>query len=1173
MVNTATAQSSANIKGGGRVSLSEDAEHALIDCLMKRQKCWPFDDARPPSAHELKRERKRFVKRLVERHGRERIHQRLNSGVMAVVEKEEGPTAVSGSEDKTSRSSVQTKTSSMAPSSSTSGKVRVELMEAIFNSSSSSATNKNKGDVKKSGKATPFKQGAKKLLVLPRATTVDELLGHAQAKLRMKQKPVRIFVMENTQQVDLLATLAGVTDGAVLFVTSSTPAADPHDDQNEVGVDKTEANEKEEEGELEVDPLDAVKQMYSNQQRGKHFQRRGNQQADGNDITLPVAHPNFSDHWDSLPALSESSSQLPAANSRMEILQAVQDHRVVVICGATGCGKSTQVPQFLRQGLQACSSNQKNTKPTYANIIVTQPRRVAATAWARRVSQEMSSPLTGQPGSLVGHHVRLDRALSDTAQIMYCTVGILLRRLVAPSGRTNLNGEPSQKGTNIPLEDVTHVVVDEVHERDVNIDFLLTLLLHAVLPRNPQLRIILMSATASTRLFVNYFGSYRPVVLSIPGRTFPVETKWLDVCQRLASQQLQNYHDRLNDDENAAKPRKRDSANQVQLSPRAADKIDYSFIQRLIASIVQQQQANGELSSSSTKFRSNGAILVFLPGKAEIEATFRAMTREPRSKDIVKIYKLYSGVPRGAQQEIFDPAASGTVKIVLATNIAETSITIPDVSHVIDTGRVKESRYNSETRIKELVTVWTSQASAQQRAGRAGRTTNGTCYRLYSGRFHDRYMLAQTPPEMVRTPLDGLILQLCLLYEQRRDEQQDSSPSLDQKIRFPKGANPVRFLSQVPEPPPTTSLEQACQHLLDVDALHVVDVDSEARNLYRLTPLGFHLSRLPMDAKVGKTLIVGCLLGCLEGALTVAATLSGTKSCFYNKFLGNKQIVDHDYEIAVEARNRLIKVGFGGKDWRGGTSKGDLIAAIACYREWAKQRTDKERFDFACKHALDHVALREIQELRSQYLDLLVDAGFSSSLSTKRGQKTQIQNRFQDDALLTSCCLVAGLYPNVCTLVRPRKGGPKGGRLLTKEGDSCRPQMQSFQRNRVQNAAETGKDAYAVYHTKYRSVGTGNRVGEVVLSEVNFVPRYALLLFSGDLEIVKNAVILDGWLKFKIGEEKLATGAVLLLALRKELDMSLLQQISQNAANEDGEKDKVSTNELMHVVLQLLAEE
>jgi ATP-dependent RNA helicase DHX36 len=369
--------------------------------------------------------------------------------------------------------------------------------------------------------------------------------------------------------------------------------------------------------------------------------------------------------------------------------------------------------------------------------------------------------------------------------------------------------------------------------------------------------------------------------------------------------------------------------------------------------------------------------------------------------------------------------------------------------------------------------------------------------------------------------------------------------------RFPKGVCPKKFLGNTPDPPSDENLDEACNHLLEVDAVRIVSLEPF---LYRLTPLGYHLSRLPMDTKVGKVLVVGCMLGCLDGALTVAASLSCTKSCFLQRW-GNG---GSQFEASERKRSQLIESGFGGKDWRGGASKGDLIATIAVYMEWSKRNTMKKG-DFCHDHALDNLGLKEISQLRSQFLDCLLDAGFVS-------HDVDRFNGHKDDALLTSCCFVAGLYPNICTLVRPRKGGPKGGRLLTKDGDTCRPQSSSFQRNRIQTTAENGRDAYAVYHAKHRSVGTGARPGEIFLSEVSFVSRMALLLFGGELEVNKNAVIVDGWLKFKIGDKGIA-GAVMLLALRDELDSSVLRHILSN-----GQEGK-DTETLIAVVRQLLSDE
>jgi len=350
-----------------------------------------------------------------------------------------------------------------------------------------------------------------------------------------------------------------------------------------------------------------------------------------------------------------------------------------------------------------------------------------------------------------------------------------------------------------------------------------------------------------------------------------------------------------------------------------------------------------------------------------------------------------------------------------------------------------------------------------------------------------------------------------------------------------------------------------------------------------------------MDAKVGKVLIVGCILGCLDGALTVAAALSCTKSCFLS-FFGRRQ--EGNQTVALKARESLIENGFGGSNWHGGTVKGDLIAVIAAYRAWKTHRSDSQKWKFCNNHALDHTALRDIDRLRRQFRDLLADAGFVARAPRQTNGSSinydkEDCNQASEDALLTSCCLVAGLYPNICSLIRPRKGGLKGGRLLTNNGDECRPQSNSFQRNRVQAVSETGKDAYAVYHAKHRSIGTSTKLSamqrppEIYLTEVNFVSRFALLLFGGDLEIVQNAIIVDGWLKFKVsggegdgegksGSKDTVDNAVLILALREQLDQMILERVvSESWAGSSEEKTKMIERHesVIRVVRKLLSEE
>ena len=453
------------------------------------------------------------------------------------------------------------------------------------------------------------------------------------------------------------------------------------------------------------------------------------------------------------------------------------------------------------------------------------------------------------------------------------------------------------------------------------------------------------------------------------------------------------------------------------------------------------------------------------------------------------------------------------------------------------------SRFNSSTRINELVTVWTSQASAKQRAGRAGRTSAGQCFRLYPQAFFEECFPQQTTPEILRSPLDDIVLQLCLLYEHRSGSTTVSN-----------GVCPVKFLSNTPEAPPEQKVFEASQHLLEVGALEITAV--APKKLYRLTPLGYHLSRLPMDAKIGKVLIVGSLLGFLDNALTIAAGLSHTKSIFYSTLDKEKRA------SILNSRKQLIENGFGGPNWIGGTVKSDLMVVIAAYREWSKKKGG-QKSSFCKSHGLDATALSDIESLRHQYRQHLQASGFES----------QNSNQHNEDALLTSCCLVAGLYPNVSTLIRPRKGGPRGGaRLLTKTGEMCRASSDSFQVDRLRAASEAGKDAYAVFHSKHQSIGTNDRPSQVYLSEVNFVPRYALLLFSGDLVIQGNCIILDGWLKFKIGsaDKDRAGGALLIHALRQELDQMVLAYV---AGSEASRQQASKRQTLLKIIRRLLERE
>ena len=643
-----------NIKGGGRAILSDEVEEAIVSFLMSRR---DNNKELPTSDHSRKREHKRFVKQLVETYERNRLMNKFNN-------------KSKGKDDDEKKTTVATTTKTTGNKKTTSngggtkkgrndgGKVRVTLVEAIY----------GKGNKKKGVGIKEFKEGQKKLLVFPRSSSIESIMKEGQTKLRMKKKPVRCFVVENKMEVNLMGDLSGVSDGATIYVTSQQ--------EDEVVKKKKEGDEQKEEAsalpggeqlaEDMVDPLHRVKLAYLQRDR-----RQPKTKVRGTATRQPLQpHPEFDQHFDKLDELSEERSVLPAAACRKTILEIVQKNRVVVICGMTGCGKSTQIPQFLWEGMKASGCSQQ------ANICVTQPRRVAATSLANRVADEMKSSIPGSQGSLVGHNVRLDRAVSDTAKIVYCTVGILLRMLLSPREESSTNDDGSQPP--IPLSSVSHVVIDEVHERDMNTDFVLTLLRSIVLKRNQHIRIILMSATASATKFVQYFGEtmgVEPVVISIPGRTFPVDINWLEDCEKMAGSRLSNRPEVV---EELSLPQQRKhenpSSSSSSLSPRAAQKIDNRFIKNLICALVRSREA--KLTKESNE---NSAILIFLPGKGEIDALAKVLYDDPTVGDrgLCNVLKLHSGVPKDSQQIVFKRAKPGITKVVLSTNIAETSVTIP----------------------------------------------------------------------------------------------------------------------------------------------------------------------------------------------------------------------------------------------------------------------------------------------------------------------------------------------------------------------------------------------------------------------------------------------------------------------------------------------------------------
>ncbi|KAJ2237357.1 helicase [Coemansia sp. RSA 1722] len=545
--------------------------------------------------------------------------------------------------------------------------------------------------------------------------------------------------------------------------------------------------------------------------------------------------------------------ELPAAALREKILELVSNNRCTLVTGATGCGKTTQVPQFILD--DALRNRQK------VHIICTQPRRISAIGVAARVSEERAEPSLGS--SLVGYAVRGDSKQGRDTRLLFCTTGVLLRMM----------------RDNPKLTGVTHVVCDEVHERSVDSDMLLALLLEC-LRRSRGLRVVLMSATAQSQVFARYFGRSTPTV-DIPGRAFPVEDLFLDDFARKANQPM----DALFGAAMVGRAR-------AKLATATASESDSDWLDRVqgfekrgctseLAAVLASwddryglRTANAHsldvaLAASAVRYidqiaARHQSVLVFLPGVAEIHALVDILRTDPG----LSVLALHSGMAASDQRRVFDRPPRNCRKVVVATNIAETSITIDDVGFVVDSGRVRESHRDPESGIARLTTGYCSQAAATQRRGRAGRVSQGVCIRLYTKDTLDRAMPEHPTPEILRVPLEQVCLQAKALGHE------DSS----------------RFLQSMLTPPSQAAALLAEQLLVAVGAC------SEERVLL---PLGRMMAEVPVDLRLAKMLVYSAMFGVANRAIVLAALMAHDKPLFAASY--------ENRHLAHEERSRFAK--------------------------------------------------------------------------------------------------------------------------------------------------------------------------------------------------------------------------------------------------------------------------
>ncbi|KAM7379417.1 hypothetical protein PAMP_004968 [Pampus punctatissimus] len=618
------------------------------------------------------------------------------------------------------------------------------------------------------------------------------------------------------------------------------------------------------------------------------------------------------------------SVELPVDAHRQHVVSAVQSSRVVVIAGETGCGKTTRIPRFLLE------EHVRGGKGAECNILVTQPRRISAVSVAHRVAQEMGPGLKRS----VGYQVRLENRPPEQSggAMLFLTVGVLLRKL---------QSNPLLKG-------ISHVVVDEVHERDINTDLLLALLRFS-LKENPDLRVVLMSATGDNQKLAEYFGGC-PIV-KVPGFMHPVQDRYLEDVLREMGRSLPVRE--------RQEPNKKGRRDEIIL--------DADFI----ADVIQHIDKHGE----------PGAVLCFLPGWQEIKAIQEILQGKLQfSSGSQMILPLHSSLSVAEQQAVFQHPRAGQRKIVLATNIAETSITIDDVVHVVDTGTHKEQNYDPRTKVLCLDAVWISRSNVTQRKGRAGRCQPGQSYHLYP-RTQLESMSPFPIPEILRTPLESLVVQA--------------------KIHNPN-CKAVDFLSEVLDSPELEAVRDAVKNLHNIGVLDKTEA---------LTPLGERIACMPCDPQLGKVLVLSALFRCVLPMLSVVACL--TRDPFYNS-LQNRALI-------TKAKASLSR-----------SSCSDYLVfsrAVLGWRRVQQEGNREDRDKYLHNYTLSWNGLRFVNGLISQFSQNLHEAELVSHANECQ-QHTSLYNEHSNQDELLKAVLLAGLFPN---LIQVKKGAVTKGRFRPKD--------------------------------------------------------------------------------------------------------------------------------------------
>ncbi|KAJ2662501.1 hypothetical protein IW148_002925 [Coemansia sp. RSA 1199] len=808
--------------------------------------------------------------------------------------------------------------------------------------------------------------------------------------------------------------------------------------------------------------------------------------------------------------------RLPVTQYQTTIATTFQSNQVLIVRGETGSGKSSQIPQFVLQSLL-------ETGYTGGRVMCTQPRRISTMAIAERVSNELGDPHIGGSSSIVGFQIRMNSKCADENALVFCTTGVLLRMLV---------DDPD-------LRSINCVICDEVQERTIEFDYLL-IVLRRVLMRRPDLRLVLMSATIDVSLFSMYFDNCP--VIDIPGRTFPVRDMFLEDVVHISGYALDPssvYAAREDtrravtaDGEHVSYYGDSGMANAWRtINKMRADKVDLDLVCHLVRGMC------GSMDNSwATYCRSNvpqGAILVFLPGIYEIRRLAAMLQSDLGISKSMLVVPLHSAFANDrpmdstlTYQELAFAPTHNVRKIVLATNVAETGITIPDVTVVIDCGLSNQMVYDSRLHISRLQTLPVSRANVRQRQGRAGRVQPGLSLCLFTQ--HEFHKMREFElPEMQRLPLASL----CLLAKAHGV------------------CNVVQFMEQAVEPPRQKAVVHA---VVELQAAGALDEDEQ------LTPIGRYLCYLPVDIAIGKLLVYGATLQCLDSVLTIAAACSLTAS------LLNVPYDARAKELASQAHAKFAAA-MHAKD-----PVSDHMVSLNIYRAWKQlamqpHTTRAQLVKFCTENWLNRDAFDMLEDLRERYLRLLYEQGLisydqpkgsrsvsrlirpPSSRAFRAGFARAPQSSIVNDSWAVVCAAIVAAMDH--TVMPSLNGFVIGQTTVAKRVYGIGAAIQIRDRERIATRP-IHLDSLSVVHkflvtndTRHAIIatslsGTSTKVTAHTLSRVHLP---LCVLFARSLEYWPKAqlLIVDRWIKCKCR----AKTALVLIALRDKVQEILEQRI------------------------------